>query len=190
MADYLESLFQGIDIIVGKRLESVSYDTTIVCTVTNDSDAKNGQYLVSDGSTNFLAYSEKDDYKKNDSVRVLIPQGNKSESKYIIGKAVSGATSTPLTFVSSLDSTVNIEEISVNNTLYGLKANGLNKEILIKQLIFDNSINSSDNVIKLDENIIKSNFCNTITLSGEFKTLLSSYELKAGSYGLRLRIYE
>jgi hypothetical protein len=42
MANYLEQLFEGIDIIVGKRLEAISYDTTIICRVVDASDAKNG----------------------------------------------------------------------------------------------------------------------------------------------------
>ena len=200
MTDYLESLFEGIDIIVGKRLEAVSYDTTITCIITDDSDAKNGQYLVSDGATIFLAYSEKDSYKKNDSVRVLIPQGNKSENKYIIGKAILGATSTPLTFVSSLEQAVNIEERKINN-MGGIKANEITSEKVIGRLLFEdmNGVAAIDESpaaelepfeIKMSSDILKSNVCNTITLSAEFKTLLSNYDLRSGTYGLRLHIYE
>ena len=192
MANYLEQLFEGIDIIVGKRLEAISYDTTIICRVVDTSDAKNGQYLVNDGSVNFLAYSEKDDYKQNDSVRVLVPQGNKSESKYIIGKAVSGTASTPLTFVSTLESAVNIEEFNLNRSLYSIKANGKKDEILLARFIVQepNDLVFNEEVSFISPNLLKSNLCNTITLSGEFKTLLSNYNLTSGIYGLRLRIYE
>jgi hypothetical protein len=64
--DYLESLFKGIDIIVGKRLEEISYDKTIVCTITDDSNRKNGEYVVTDGTMTFKAYSENDTYKVDD----------------------------------------------------------------------------------------------------------------------------
>jgi hypothetical protein len=139
-----------------------------------------------------LAYSEKDDYKQNDSVRVLVPQGNKSESKYIIGKAVSGAASTPLTFVSTLESAVNIEEFNLNRSLYSIKANGKKDEILLRRFIVQepNDLVFNEEVSFISPNLLKSNLCNTITLSGEFKTLLSNYNLTSGIYGLRLRIYE
>jgi hypothetical protein len=36
----------------------VSYDTTIVCTVVDASNSKNGEYQVTDGTIKFKAYSE------------------------------------------------------------------------------------------------------------------------------------
>jgi hypothetical protein len=60
--DYLESLFQGIDIILEKRLDAVSFDTTIICTIVDDSNRKNGEYKVTDGSVTYKAYSDLDNY--------------------------------------------------------------------------------------------------------------------------------
>lgn len=64
--DYLEQLFEGISIIARKQIENVSYDKTIICTITNNDNSKNGEYQVTDGSTKFTAYSENSTYKVND----------------------------------------------------------------------------------------------------------------------------
>ena len=48
--EFLESLFQGIDILIDKSLEGLSYDTTEICTIIDDSNAKNGVYQVTNGS--------------------------------------------------------------------------------------------------------------------------------------------
>jgi hypothetical protein len=60
--DYLESLFKGIDIILEKRLDNVSFDTTVICTITDASNSKNGEYRVTDGSVSYKAYSDVDSY--------------------------------------------------------------------------------------------------------------------------------
>jgi hypothetical protein len=65
MYDYVESLFQGVEILIDKRLEEVSYDSTIICTIVDNSEKKNGKYRVSDGSVTYIAYSDKDDYQLN-----------------------------------------------------------------------------------------------------------------------------
>jgi hypothetical protein len=63
MSDYIESLFQGVDILIDKKLETLAYDTTIICRIVDDADCKNGKYRVSDGSVTYFAYSENTDYK-------------------------------------------------------------------------------------------------------------------------------
>ena len=60
--DYLESLFTGVQILIDKELENVSYDTTIICTVVENNNSKNGEYRVTDGSTVYTAYSDVSTY--------------------------------------------------------------------------------------------------------------------------------
>ena len=66
MSDFIESILQGVDILIDRRLEDVSYDSTIICTIVDDSEKKNGKYRVSDGSVTYVAYSDQDSYKKGD----------------------------------------------------------------------------------------------------------------------------
>lgn len=63
-----EQLFEAMDVIIGKRLEAVQKDKTILCVVEDVSKASEGQYTVSYGSTKFTAYSENTKYLKNQNV--------------------------------------------------------------------------------------------------------------------------
>jgi hypothetical protein len=64
--DYLESLFVGIDTIIDKRFETLAYDKTIVCTIVDNSNSKNGEYKVSTGDVIYTAYSDTGKYSSGD----------------------------------------------------------------------------------------------------------------------------
>ena len=89
MSDYLESLFKGVDILIDKKLESLAYDTTDICTITDNSESKNGKYRVTDGSVSYIAYSDTDNFKVGDQVRVNIPNNDYTQQKFIVGKYTS-----------------------------------------------------------------------------------------------------
>lgn len=89
-----ETLFEALDIIINKRLESVQKDKTILCVVEDTSKAKEGEYTVSNASAKFTAYSENVNYVVGQNVWVLIPEGDYNNEKKIIGKHV-GDSSTP-----------------------------------------------------------------------------------------------
>jgi hypothetical protein len=42
MSDMIESLFQGVTILIDKKLEDLAFDTTIICRIVDDSNCKNG----------------------------------------------------------------------------------------------------------------------------------------------------
>jgi hypothetical protein len=42
MADYAEIICQAVDTIVSKKLEGISFDTTVTCTITNADYAEQG----------------------------------------------------------------------------------------------------------------------------------------------------
>jgi hypothetical protein len=66
MSDYIESLFQGVDILITKRLEDLAYDTTVICTIVDSTDCKNGKYRVTDGSVSYIAYSDSDRFREGE----------------------------------------------------------------------------------------------------------------------------
>jgi hypothetical protein len=49
----MESLLKAMDIIASRKVEQVSYDSTIICTIVNNDDRKNGSYIVTDGTIKF-----------------------------------------------------------------------------------------------------------------------------------------
>jgi hypothetical protein len=108
MSDYIESLFEGVDILIDRRLESLSYDKTDICTVVDNSKSKNGEYRVTNGSVTYLAYSDSDKFRNGEQVRVSIPKGDFSQRKYIIGKYVTDDNATPITYISPLESIIDL----------------------------------------------------------------------------------
>lgn len=180
--DYLEQLFQGVDILIERKLKDVSYDTTIVCTIVDDSDSKNGKYQVTDGTIRFDVYSDSDKYKVKDQVRVSIAKGDYSDKKYIIGKYVADNNTQPLTYVSPLNTVVNITGnlVPTNKQNVGIIANKSDKPYID---IWSTSL-ANGRFADLQANGIYS----AITLKADFKTLMHSYNVKSGTYGLRLTL--
>lgn len=178
--DYLEQLFQGVDILIERKLQDVSYDTTIVCTITDDSNSKNGKYQVTDGTIRFDVYSDSDKYKVKDQVRVSVANSDYSDTKYIVGKYVADSNTQPLTYVSPLDTVVNITGnlVPTDYQSAALIANKSDKPTLD---IWSTSL-ADGRFADLQTNGIYS----AITLKADFKTLLHSYNVKSGTYGLRL----
>ena len=174
--EYLESLFKGVDIIIDKKLEKISYDTTIICTITDSSNSKNGIYKATDGSINYTVYSDSSKYLTGDQVRVNIPMGDYSQKKFIIGKYVGDNDSAPITFVSPADSIVNISGNLTESIRGGIVANGIDTERVLWNKLLDSSFIAMQN----------NDIYNTIVLKADFRTLLSNYEISVGNYGLRL----
>lgn len=84
-----ENLFQSIDGIISARINEVSFDRTILCTIVQlpKSNEISSKYWVSNDIIKFQATALDDTvYKLNDQVYVNIPKGDYSLEKIIIGK--------------------------------------------------------------------------------------------------------
>ena len=182
-----ESLFQSVEVIVDEKIRHIECDITDICIIVDDSDAKNGNYWVStnNGTTKYKAISESDEYKKNEKVRVSIPKGDYTGDKYIVGKCADDELIKPITYVSPLDTVIditgNIVSEQKQNTQFELVANGVQQEIPIWSA--DLSLD------KTYQDLQATGIYNTITLKANFKTLLGDYTIRSGSYGLRLDVY-
>ena len=128
MAFEVDNLFQAIDIILEQRLQDVSFDKTIICTIVDDSDKKNGCYIVTDGTIKFKAYVNDDTYRNDDQVRVSVLNGDFSEKKFIVGKYVADEN-IPITYKSPLESYIPITGNLVDiEGIQGMKANNSQTE--------------------------------------------------------------
>ena len=187
MAFDVEQLFQSVDIILTQRLQDVHFDKTIICTIVDDSDKKNGCYVVSDGTIKFKAYVNDATYRKDDQVRVSVLNGDFSEKKFITGRYTGDEDSSPITYKSPLESIIPITNNLVNGTLHskngvnGLKANS----DTIQLELWRADLTSDSQFRDLQSNGIY----NTLTMKADFKTLLSKYDLVSGNYGLRLDLF-
>lgn len=117
--DYADIMFDAVSVLIDKKIEAVKFDQTINATIVDATRAAEGVYVVSTGNAKFTAYSTEVEYKDNDAVLVMIPQGNYDNQKMIIGKQVDD-TNTPLVYKSPFQGLVNI----TNNLIQGKKEIG------------------------------------------------------------------
>lgn len=175
----VESIFGAIDVIVSNRLDGISYDTTMICTIVDDSDKDRSHYVVTDGSIRFDAYTNDTSYKVDDVVRVSVLNGDFSQRKFIVGPYIGDDTSAPVTYIpplaTSFTSTENLVSKFNGTTDFILKTNNTRKKQLWR-------VNLQDN--EEYRNLQANGIYNVITLAADFKTDLG--DLASGNYGLRL----
>lgn len=184
MSDFMESIFDSVSIIVDKKLEELAFDTTMICRIVDDSNSKNGKYKVTDGSITFEAYSESSEYKSGESVRVTVPNNDYSQKKFIIGKYVEGEeeNNTPITYVSQIDSVVNVsgnlinwDEIEATEIIM----NGPKSSVLVWEKDFKEEL----------EYLQNSEVYNTLLLKADFQTFMDNYQIIEGTYGLSIELF-
>lgn len=131
--DYGELFCLAVDEIVKKRLEGVSYDSTILCTIVDDSSKEKGVYVVTNnGTTKFNAVSDNTSYRNNDNVYVQIPGGDWLQQKTIISKKTDNLNESYVykkPFSSLVDITGNLISSNINSNETGLIANAFDPDI-------------------------------------------------------------
>lgn len=130
-----QKLLEAMEIMSTQSLKEVSFDKTILCTVENNDDKKDGKYKVSDGTTTYTAYSSVTNYNVGTAVYVTIPEGNYNNQKIIIGKKTATDNSPYVIeqpFDAIFDLTGNLCEGSSGE--YGLTANEPNGSVTITEI--------------------------------------------------------
>lgn len=141
MTDLIDNILDSISLIVDKKIESLKFDKTSICTVLDDSKASQGKYLVTDGYSSFYVYSNDTAYKRGNVVNVNIPNGDYSETKYIIGLNMTASNNND----SSLTSRT--QEAIVNQVLNSnIMVNGETKTLIewIAELATSSSANNTN----------------------------------------------
>lgn len=190
MVDYADIICQAVDEIVTKRLESINYDNTITCSIVDIKDAKAGAYIVTDGSTNFTAYSLSTEYKVNDVVYITVPNNDFTKQKIIIGKQVTKDT-TPFIFTTPFDTIVDVSTNLINDD------RGVRSLIANNPDIPPEDADQNSDEYYLHQNIKKlvweKDFENSMLvgftrlgIQGQFRSWLKSFSAKSGDYGYRL----
>lgn len=157
-------------------------DTTIICTVTDNTEKKSGKYQVTDGAAKFTAKTDANSryYNVGDTVRVLAIKGDLSNC-YISGKYSYNDDSDPLTYISPSETVVSMTDNLIPDRIdaWGITANGKETQLPLW------SVNLSNSDYK---DLQTNSIYNTLSLKADFKCLLSNYKMKAGTYGLILRL--
>lgn len=181
MADINEQICKAVDIIVSKKLESINFDSTIIATIVDNSEAKQYKYICSNGSSQFVAYAKETNYKINESVYVTIPNNDYDQQKIIIGKYVA-KDAKPYIFKQPFETII---DISGNL----IKAN----EVIAQSLLANNENDKEKNYaeILLQDIVFPEGYAGfeRLGLQAQFRSWIASYETTIGDYGLKLYIY-
>ena len=165
-------LFKTIDLLASQQINRLEFDKTMICTITKNNEAKKGIYTVSDGSIEFIAYSEDVNYKVNTKVYVKIPNGDMANQKIITSKYID-ENSEYIDYIAPLDSFIDISGNLIDeSSTVSLRANSPITNKLLWEC-FDQSFKGYSK----------------LGLKANFKTLLPN-SIKSGNYGLKLDITE
>lgn len=177
--EYTESLFTAVDKIVEARIDSVHFDQTIQCIVVDISNAEVGEYIVSNGSAKFTAYSTDTKYKVKDNVLVTIPQGDYNEQKVIVGKYVSKNTQ-PYVFKNPLD-----YYLDITGNLVGFYSSDENS-------LLANCNNPEEKrsiqIAHWEKKEIPLIGFDRLAVKADFMSLLGGYDVVSGNYGLKITV--
>ena len=102
-SDLQGSLLQAIDYLVNNRIDKINKDVTITCTIKKCNNSLTQEYQVNYNGGFLNAYAQEGaSYSENQEVFVLVPEGDFTKRKLIIGKASQVTEDENITFVSSL----------------------------------------------------------------------------------------
>ena len=183
----IENFLDAMNIIATHQAtELQNGDQTRLCTIVDDSRAeKESRYTVSDGSARFDVFDNineagKKKYKVKDQVYVIIPQGDYNKQKFIQGPYMTDTDLLPITYVSPLDSFLDMATLTDNQVPVSgsLRSNGDKLEVLLWDMDFRSNPEYAD--------LQKNNVYDTLGLQASFKCLLDDFNMRSGSYGLRL----
>lgn len=174
MSNVSENLFQAMDIIIAERLNGLNYDKTILCKIEDDSKKDKGEYIVTDGSSTFVAISKDASYIKGSSVYVTVPTGDFNQQKLIVGKYIAN-NEQYATYQAPFELYIDItENLIEDNISAGLLANGETTEKLIWSW-YQPQGQGLRGYTRLGFN-------------AKFRSWLAALEPIAGTYGIRIDI--
>ena len=100
---YQDAILNAVDYLVNNRVSSLDRDKTITATIVACNNAITQEYKISYNGGYLLAYAQENaSYKRDTSVFVLVPEGDFSKKKTIVGLASSSSSDSNVSFVSSL----------------------------------------------------------------------------------------
>ena len=168
-----DKLLQAMDILNAKALRDIQFDKTILCSIEDDSERKDGKYIVNDGSRIFTAYSIDTSFRNGNNVYVTIPEGNYENQKMIIGKQTN-TTEAPITFTTPFETIFDMTDNVVLGAQNGsLIANALDQ--------YSKENKGYEYITLYDENCNYYNY-SRMGIKANFKTWIKN--AVKGNYGL------
>lgn len=190
MANQLQdAILDAIDTLVNHRIENLQADKTVTATIVQCTNSLTGEYKCSYNGGLLYAYAQEGvTYTQNQSVYILVPQGDFTQKKTIVSKTQAIEDDQNITFVSSALSNYNLigkNPLSDNNKLYpvGLNSYLKNDYELLYQRDMDGTFLSID-AQELSNNLKEAE---ALLIEASFLTRLpKAHKLSnSGFYGLQ-----
>lgn len=190
MADkYQEAILNAISYIVDNKMASIDRDKTITATVVSVNNASTQEYKVSYNGGTITAYAQENaSYAKDASVYVLVPEGDFSKRKTIVGLATDSSSDKNTSFVSSALNNYNkigASCITQPEDIVRWGVNSYKKEDY--KLIYQHGISDPD-FVKVDNAAFQLYLkeAEAILLQGTFQTALPKEHRysSSGTYGV------
>ena len=187
MNDICEIICTAVDTIVSSKLEGLQYDITKLCTIVDDSQRNKGEYVVSDGSIRFQAFSADTSFRNGNSVLVVIPNGDYNMQKTISGR-IAATNTEPFNYTSPMETMVKITgNIFDADDAIVQKGSLLANDITIKngQEIAGTAIGP---LYKITDQTGLSGFTR-LGITADFRSWLNGLDVASGTYGLKVYIH-
>lgn len=187
MNDICEIICTAVDTIVSSKLEGLQYDITKLCTIVDDTQRNKGEYVVSDGSLRFQAFSTDTSFREGNSVLVVIPNGDYNMQKTISGR-ITATNTEPFNYTSPMETMVKITgNIFDADDAIVQKGSLLANDITIKnnQEIAGTAIGP---LYKITDQTGLSGFTR-LGITADFCSWLNGLDVATGTYGLKIYIH-
>lgn len=189
-SDLQGSLLQAIDYLVNNRIDKINKDVTITCTIKKCNNSLTQEYQVNYNGGFLNAYAQEGtSYSENQEVFVLVPEGDFTKRKLIIGKASQVTEDENITFVSSL---INDYNMIGQNTVIdsdGVLPKGLRSYLSSEYILLYQRGDEEHSIISFNENEF-SNYvkdAEALLIEASFMTRLPKAHRisKTGKYGIQ-----
>nr|DAT78154.1 MAG TPA: hypothetical protein [Caudoviricetes sp.] len=193
MANLQDVVLEAVDTIVSNRIEQIATDKTVTATVAGCTNSLTGEYLVSYNGGKLKAYAQEGNtYTQGQSVYVLVPEGDFTKKKNIVGVAQAAEDDNNISFVSSAISNYNLigrNCLSDKNKVTPAGLRSYKKEdykVLYKK---DEDVSSSKpKFLSIDTQELENNIkqAEAVLIEASFRTSLPrEHKLtKTGEYGI------
>lgn len=189
MADNIQdSILNAIDTLVNNRIDKIQADKTVVATIISCTNALTNEYKVSYNGGFLYAYAQEgDSYTQNASVYVLVPQGDFTQKKTIVGKTQNRDNDENISFVSSAINDYNLIGKNAVEDPKGVQPGKLNSYKDKSYCLFYQRGQSGNylniNIAELENDLKEAE---AVLIEASFKTRLPKEHRisKTGEYGL------
>lgn len=183
-----EAILQAINIVTEKKIEAAQYDKTIQAIIISCEDETIGKYKVKYQDSLFFAYSGNTNvsYSKGTSVYVLVPNGDMTKDKTILGATKKLGTD----YINNFNENDLYEQVGTN--VIQIKSGKENYGELcsyttdVKVLYDIDQSNSNNQTIILNENILLEYFRQSsfFSISMDIRNNLNVRQRYQGDYGV------